>query len=44
MKHTFIVEVECEDHIQAGIVMVERMEYDDDYGFPYSVDWKWKDD
>jgi len=42
MKHTFIVEVECEDYTKAMIVIQERIDYDEDYGFPYSVDWKWK--
>jgi hypothetical protein len=42
MKHTFIVEVECKDYLQADIVMGERLGYDEDYGFPYSIEWKWK--
>jgi len=42
MKHTFIVEIDAETYADAQVVMQERMEYDEDYGFPYSVDWKWK--
>jgi hypothetical protein len=42
MKHTFIVDVHCDEVPQAVLVMMERMGYDEDYGFPYSVDWKWK--
>jgi hypothetical protein len=42
MKHTFIVEIDAEDSRKASIVMEERLAYDEDYGFPYSVDWKWK--
>jgi hypothetical protein len=42
MKHTFIVTVECEEAADALLVMGERLDYDEDYGFPYSVDWKWK--
>lgn len=42
MKHTFIVTVECEDYNKAMLVIQERLEYDEDYGFPYSIEWKWK--
>jgi hypothetical protein len=42
MKHTFIVEIDAEDSYKANVVMAERLGYDEDYGFPYSVDWKWK--
>ncbi len=42
MKHTFIVEIDAEDSYKANVVMSERLHYNEDYGFPYSVDWKWK--
>ncbi len=42
MKHTFIVEINAEDSYKANVVMAERLGYDEDYGFPYSIDWKWK--
>jgi hypothetical protein len=42
MKHTFIVEIDAEDSYKANVVMSERLHYDEDYGFPYSIDWKWK--
>jgi len=42
MKHTFIVEIECEEEADALLVMGERFGYDEDYGFPYSVHWDWK--
>jgi hypothetical protein len=42
MKHTFIVEVHCEEEIDARLVMSERLAYDEDYGFPYEIYWEWK--
>jgi len=42
MKHTFIVEIDAEDSYKANVVINERLGYDEDYGFPYSIDWKWK--
>jgi hypothetical protein len=40
MKHTFIVTVDCEKYTDAHIVMAERLGYDEEYGFSYTVDWK----
>ena len=42
MEYTFIVTVNCENSYSASIVMEERLAYDEDYGFPYTVDWEWK--
>ena len=42
MKHTFIVTVDTDGALAAQIVMQERMEHDEDYGFPYTVDWEWQ--
>ena len=41
MKHTFIVEIDAEDSYKANVVIAERLGYDEDYGFPYSIDWRW---
>lgn len=35
----FEVTVEAETPEQAEIVMVERINYDEDYGFTYTVGW-----
>ena len=40
MEHTFIVTVKDCDRINALIVMQERIEYDEDYGFYYTIEWK----
>jgi len=42
VKHTFIVTVDTDLPADAQIVMQERMEHDEDYGFPYTVDWEWQ--
>ena len=39
MEYKFIVAVEAETLAQAQRVMQERIEYDEDYGFPYMLDW-----
>lgn len=40
MKHTFIVTVDCEHYTHAHLVMANRLDYDEDYGFPYTVEWR----
>jgi hypothetical protein len=40
VKHTFIVTVECEKYTNSHIVMANRLDYDEDYGFPYTVEWR----
>jgi hypothetical protein len=39
MEYKFIVTVEAEDLHLAQRVMQERIEYTEDYGFPYMLDW-----
>lgn len=39
MKFFYVVSVESETHEQADQVMSERLGPDEDYGFPYSLDW-----
>jgi hypothetical protein len=39
-KYRFLVTVVAETHDQAVEVMAERILYDEDYGFPYEVDWE----
>lgn len=39
-KYQFLVTVVAETHGQAVEVMNERILYNDDYGFPYEVDWE----
>jgi hypothetical protein len=39
MEYKFIVAVEAETYEQACKVMSERISYDEDYGFPYMLDW-----
>ena len=39
MKHQFIVTVEGCTLDEANTVMAERLSYDEDYGFDYTVDW-----
>ena len=38
-KFAFVVTVECETLDQAEQVVVERLGYDEDYGFEYTLDW-----
>jgi len=40
----FAVEVKAETLEQAIQVMSERIEHDEDYGFPYKVEWDTFDD
>lgn len=40
MKHTFIVTVDCGTFDNAVQVMQERLNHDEDYGFPYIVTWE----
>jgi hypothetical protein len=37
--YTFTVTVRCATLDQARQVMAERIGHDEDYGFPYEVDW-----
>lgn len=39
MEYKFIVSVEAETLEQAQQVMQERIEYSEDYGFSYMIDW-----
>ena len=39
-KYHFLVTVVAETHDQAVEVMNERILYNEDYGFPYEVDWE----
>lgn len=39
-KYRFLVTVVAETHDQAVEVMDERILYNEDYGFPYEVDWE----
>ena len=39
MRHTFTVTVKCDTEDQALEVMAERINYDEDYGFPYTIEW-----
>lgn len=38
-KFMYVVAVECETVEQADAVMAERFEVDEDYGFPYVVEY-----
>lgn len=38
-NHKFIVEVDCDTIDQAHTVMNERLNVDEDYGFPYTLGW-----
>jgi len=40
----FVVEVETENEQLARRVMSERIGYEEDYGFPYRIDWKGEDE
>jgi hypothetical protein len=40
MEYRFTVTVNCEDGFLAHLVMAERLWHDEDYGFPYTVDWE----
>jgi len=40
MKFQFTTTVEAETYGQAVEVMNERIHYDEDYGFPYEIDWE----
>jgi hypothetical protein len=35
----FLVIIEAETREEAEQVMAERIGYDEDYGFPYKIDW-----
>lgn len=37
-KYRFTVEVECSSQDEADTVMTERIGYDEDYGFQYTID------
>lgn len=39
MKYSFTVTVECESFGEAAHVMGERLGFDEDYGFPYKLEW-----
>lgn len=39
MRYEFAVTVKCDTHEEAVQVMQERLGYDEDYGFTYTVDW-----
>jgi hypothetical protein len=39
MEYKFIVSVEAENYDQACKVMQERIDYTEDYGFSYMLDW-----
>ena len=39
MTYTFTVTVECETKEQATQVIAERLNHDEDYGFPYEIKW-----
>lgn len=38
-RYTYTVTVETDTAEHADIVMAERLSFDDDYGFRYTVDW-----
>ena len=42
MIYNFSVDIDADSKEEAERVMNERLLHDEDYGFPYSVDWKWK--
>lgn len=42
-RFTFKVEVDCNSLEDARCVMAERLDPDEDYGFPYKVDWFYQD-
>jgi hypothetical protein len=44
MKYEFIVTVETEDIVDALQVMNERIDFEEDYGFEYTVEWEVKND
>lgn len=37
----FMVTVECDDSVQAEQVINERIDYDEDYGFEYLIEWSY---
>jgi len=37
----FMVTVECDDSVQAEQVINERIDYDEDYGFDYLIEWSY---
>ena len=39
VTYTFTVTVECETQEQATQVIAERLNHDEDYGFPYEIRW-----
>lgn len=39
MRYHAIVEVETDNLEDAEQVFAERLGYDEDYGFPYSIEW-----
>ena len=38
MTYTYTVTVICDTSAQADTVMSERINYDEDYGFPYRIE------
>ena len=39
MRYHAVVEVDCDTREQAEQVFAERLGYDEDYGFPYTLEW-----
>jgi hypothetical protein len=42
--HTYIVTVSGCNQAEADQVMAERLEHDEDYGFPYKIEWESESD
>jgi hypothetical protein len=39
MRYRFVIAVEAETLDQAKRVVAERLDHDEDYGFPYQIEW-----